>query len=230
MSSNNPENYALIKGVIFDLDGVLVDSMPSHSEAWIKAFKDVAGLDVTEHDIYLLEGMRGQELVMKIFEQKRYPSRSKAEKIEEVKKQIFGKIRRAKPFEGTKEILENLKTRDSIVSGSSKADVEMLIQEAFEKKPEELVDAVITADDVKKGKPDPSAFLEALRQMRLKASEALVVENSPLGVKAANDAGIKCVLVLNNTPLRRADFQGLVGNEKILDSTDSIRGLLLSLK
>ena len=56
----------LMKGVIFDLDGVLVDSMPMHYEAWKIAFSEVVNIDVDERTIYLLEGMRGIELVKNI--------------------------------------------------------------------------------------------------------------------------------------------------------------------
>ena len=59
-----------MSGIIFDLDGVLVDSMPAHYRAWKIAFKEVANIDVGERAIYLLEGMRGSELVKTIFEQK----------------------------------------------------------------------------------------------------------------------------------------------------------------
>jgi len=61
----------LMKGVIFDLDGVLVDSMPMHYEAWKIAFSEVTNIEVDERTIYLLEGMRGIELVRNIFELKR---------------------------------------------------------------------------------------------------------------------------------------------------------------
>ena len=56
------------KAAIFDLDGVLVNSMPLHIKAWRSAFQEVAGISVTERDLYLLEGMRGAELIQKIFE------------------------------------------------------------------------------------------------------------------------------------------------------------------
>ena len=56
----------LMKGVIFDLDGVLVDSMPMHYEAWKIAFSEAVNIDVDERTIYLLEGMRGIELVKNI--------------------------------------------------------------------------------------------------------------------------------------------------------------------
>ena len=62
-----------MKGVIFDLDGVLVDSMPTHFQCWKQAFENIAGIKVTQRQLYLLEGMRGIELIVKTFAGRRSP-------------------------------------------------------------------------------------------------------------------------------------------------------------
>ena len=56
-----------MKAILFDSDGVLVDSMPSHYRAWKIAFKEVSKIDVDERTVYLLEGMRGTDLIKKVF-------------------------------------------------------------------------------------------------------------------------------------------------------------------
>ena len=68
-----------MKGLIFDLDGVPVDSMPTHYKAWKIAFEETTSLQVDERSIYLLEGMRGEDLVEQIFKKYGYegPSKSK---------------------------------------------------------------------------------------------------------------------------------------------------------
>ncbi|HZT34589.1 MAG TPA: hypothetical protein VFA15_01615, partial [Nitrososphaera sp.] len=66
--------------------------------------------------------------------------------------------------------------------------------------------------------------LEASR--RLEATEFIVIENAPLGVQAANNGGLECVVVLNNSPLSREDFKGLIAPERIYDSISSIRQLV----
>ncbi|HEX2014593.1 MAG TPA: HAD hydrolase-like protein, partial [Nitrososphaera sp.] len=89
------------------------------------------------------------------------------------------------------------------VSGSTRGDVESILEEAFR------IDRFaedIAADDIKKGEPDPSAFMESLRRKRLQPWEAVVVENSPLGAKAAENAVIESVVVQANTPFEKADF------------------------
>ena len=212
----------LMKGVIFDLDGVLVDSMPMHYEAWKIAFSEVANIEVDETTIYLLEGMRGIELVRNIFEIKRIGpfDESILTQITKRKDEYFRKIFSFKPFEGMKELVTNLRCRKVVVSGSAKKDVERILGQALGFGNEQF-DVVITADEVTKGKPDPSSQFSAVEKLNLKTTEALVVENAPLGVEAANRAGISCIVVLNNTPLDTTYFKSLISEERILKRTES---------
>jgi beta-phosphoglucomutase len=214
-----------MRGVIFDLDGVLVDSMPDHYKAWKMAFKEVADIEVDKRMIYLLEGMRGSDLVKKIFEQKNYDNYSIAEKVNEQKNKIFKNILNPRAFDGVKELIEHLKCTKAVVSGSAKKDVEVLIDKAFGKN---NFDVIITANDIDRGKPDPIAFITALNRMKINAAEAIVVENAPLGVEAANKAGIQCVIVLNNTPLQMKDFKSIINYDRIFEETKYASKLLES--
>lgn len=209
--------------MIFDLDGVLVNSMPTHFQAWKAAFVKIAGLEIAERDVYLLEGMRGMELVEKIFEQKKFSDHSLARKVHDEKSRIFKAIRSSEPFEGVREMIAGMECSKAVVSGSTRNDVEIILEEAFDRN---RFDAIITADDIEKGKPDPSAFLEALGQMKVKSKDAAVVENAPLGVKAANSAGIGCYVALNNTPLARSDFGGMIPQDRIFEKTGLLRRVL----
>jgi beta-phosphoglucomutase-like phosphatase (HAD superfamily) len=212
-----------VKGVIFDLDGVLVNSMPTHFQTWKAAFAKIAGLEINERDIYLIEGMRGIELIEKIFEQKNFSNRSLARRVHDEKSRIFKAIRSCEPFEGVREMIRDMECTMAVVSGSTKNDVETILEEAFGK---DRFDVIISADNIEKGKPDPSAFLEALRLMKVRPKDAAVVENAPLGVKAANSAGISCYVALNNTPLLRSDFGGIIPQNKIFEKTGLVRKVL----
>jgi beta-phosphoglucomutase len=212
-----------VDAVIFDLDGVLVNSMPTHFQAWKAAFAKIAGLEITERDVYLFEGMRGMELVEKIFEQKSFPNHSLVRRVHDEKSRIFKEIRSSEPFEGVREMIDCIRCAKAVVSGSTKNDVETILEEVFGKG---RFDAIITADDIKKGKPDPSAFLKALRRMKVKPGDALVIENAPLGVRAANNAGIGCYVVLNNTPLARSDFKDIIPEDRIFEKTGLLRKVL----
>jgi beta-phosphoglucomutase len=211
-----------VQGVIFDLDGVL-NSMPTHFQAWKAAFAKIAGLEITERDVYMLEGMRGIELVEKIFEQKNFFNRSLARKIHDEKSRIFKGIRSSEPFEGVREIIDDIRCSKAVVSGSTWDDVETILEEVFRK---DRFDVIITADDIKKGKPDPAAFLEVLAQMKVRPADAVVVENAPLGVRAANSAGIVCYVALNNTPLARSDFKGIIPEDRVFERTGLLRRVL----
>ena len=213
----------MLQAVIFDLDGVLVNSMPTHFQAWKEAFAKIAGINISERDVYLLEGMRGMELVEKIFDQKRFIDHSLAKKVDDEKSKIFKTIRSSKSFDGVPELISDIRSMKAVVSGSTRMDVQTILQEVLGS---EKFDVVISADDVEKGKPDPSGFLEAIRQMNIKSEEVVVVENAPLGVKAANSAKINCYVALNNTPLRMSDFDGIISKDRIFEKTSMLRKVL----
>ena len=210
-----------MKGIIFDLDGVLVNSMPSHSQAWVDAFANIAGIRIERKIIYVMEGMRGEELVEKILAQHGISDRDLVKKIASEKDRIFKSMEKPPAFAGAKEMVQSLKCAKAVVSGSGRSDVESVLDAAIGK---DLFDVIITADDVKKGKPDPLAFNTALEKLHVK--KAVVVENAPLGVQAANSAGMQCFVVLNNTPLGREDFAGLILADRILEKTSSLKGPL----
>lgn len=201
--------------------------MPAHCRAWISAFKSVAGLDVTEREIYLLEGMRGEELVRKVFSQKGFTDHSVADQVVKEKNANFRKSPNPKAFPGVEEMVQSLACRKAVVSGSEKSDVEEIIRNAFRNKTG-LFDLLITAGDTSKGKPDPSAFLLALKKLDINPADAIVVENAPLGAMASNRAGIPCVVVLNDSPLGRTDFDGIIGSDRIFEKTTSISHLLFA--
>jgi len=165
--------------------------------------------------------MRGIELVRNIFELKWIGpfDESILTQISKRKDEYFRKIFSFKPFEGVKELATNLRCRKAVVSGSANKDVERILGQALGFGKEQF-DIVITADEVTKGKPDPSSLFSAVEKLKLNTTEALVVENAPSGVEAANRAGIPCIVVLNNTPLDTTDFKSLISEERILKRTD----------
>jgi len=162
------------KGLIFDMDGVLIDAMPFHAEAVRLAIMEETQHDINKKIVYLLEGLPGSKLV----------------------KEIFKEIQNSKAIDGVRELVNDLKSCGcikAVVSGSSKEEIEAIINENIGSN---NFDLVISSDDLKEvqGKPDPAPFQTALQKMKLKPSEALVVENSPLGVEAAKEAGSHLLL------------------------------------
>jgi len=194
------------KGLIFDMDGVLIDAMPFHAEAVRLAIMEETQHDINKKIVYLLEGLPGSKLVKEIFKRQKIDENiddSVAEKISKRKKEIFKEIQNSKAIDGVRELVNDLKSCGcikAVVSGSSKEEIEAILNENIGSN---NFDLVISSDDLKEvqGKPDPAPFQTALQKMKLKPSEALVVENSPLGVEAAKEAGIPFIVTLNNSPL-----------------------------
>ena len=116
-----------MKGIIFDLDGVLVDSMPTHYKAWKIAFEEITSLQVDERSIYLLEGMRGEDIVKQMFKKYNYRGLSKTNDVVLRKDELFRSMMNIKPYDKVNEILGQLTCTKGIVSGSAKQDVVSVI-------------------------------------------------------------------------------------------------------
>jgi beta-phosphoglucomutase len=224
------------KGIIFDMDGVLIDSMPFHAEAMRIAIKEETNHDIDKKIIYLLEGMPGAELVKEIFKREKIEKSiddSLAERISKRKKEIFKEIQNSKSIEGARELVNDLRSCSclkAVVSGSSKQEIEVILDKNIGSK---NFDMIITGDELGgEGKPDPKPFQTALQKMNLKPSDAIVVENSPLGIEAANKASLRYIVTLNNTPLDiSSDFKGLIfggnkNNNTVFKDTKSASSFL----
>jgi HAD superfamily hydrolase (TIGR01549 family) len=210
------------KGIIFDMDGVLVDAMPFHAEAMSRAIKEITNHEIDKKNIFLLEGMPSSDLVKEIFKRENINKKIKlddglAKQIGSRKEQVFKQIQNAKGIDGAKELLEDLTSNfgqsctKAVVSGSAREEVEAILDKNIGIK---YFDFIITGDDIEKGKPNPAPFLIALNKMNLPASQVIVVENSPLGVEAANKAGLECIITLNNTPLDiHNDFKKVMSSD-----------------
>ena len=213
-----------MKGLIFDLDGVLVDSMPTHYKAWKIAFEETTPLQVDERSIYLLEGMRGEDLVKQIFKKYSYAGHSKTKDVVLRKDDIFRSMMNVKPYDKVNEILGQLKCTKGIVSGSAKQDVVSIIDRCLQN---DVINIVLTGDDIVQGKPNPEGFNLFLQRTKLNPSDVLVIENAPLGVQASNNAAIKPVVVLNNSPLKVNDFVNLIPIDQIYDEMKNIEDKLI---
>lgn len=213
-----------MKGLIFDLDGVLVDSMTTHYKAWKTAFEEITSLQVDERSIYLLEGMRGIDLVEEIFKKYNYTDLSKAQVVVQRKDEVFRSVMNIRPYDKVNDILQQLHCVKAIVSGSAKQDVVSIMNQCFQKN---IFEIVLSGDDIVHGKPDPEGFKLFLHRANLNPSDVLVVENSPLGVEASNNAGIKPIVVLNNSPLTAKDFVHLIARDNIYPETKNIEDKLV---
>lgn len=191
-----------IKGVLFDMDGVLYNSMPYHTMAWCNALKK-HNLDFQKEEAYMHEGRTGASTINIVY-QRQYDRNATPEEIEEIyadKCIEFNKFPEALPFEGGQELVRKIRNSGlfcSIVTGSGQKSLLERIEKSypglFEK------ELMVTAFDVKKGKPNPEPYLMGLEKGNLKPNNAIVIENAPLGIKAATAAGI-FTIAINSGPL-----------------------------
>jgi beta-phosphoglucomutase len=210
------------KGIIFDMDGVLIDAMPFHAEAMSRAIKEKTNHEINKKNIYLLEGMPSSSLIKEVFKREHIEEKVElddemAKQIGSRKEQIFKLIQDAQAIDGAKELLEDLTNEcgkaciKAVVSGAAREEVEAILDKNIGAK---YFDFIISGDDLEKGKPDPAPFVIALNKMNLASSQVIVVENSPLGIEAANRAGLKSIITLNNTPLDiRTDFKEVMTSD-----------------
>jgi beta-phosphoglucomutase len=232
-----------MKAIIFDMDGVLVDAMPFHYEAMNTAIKELTNIDLDKRTFYLLEGMPVAEMALEIFKLKRYLADGKSiskekyiqasEEVAKRKKEIFIEMNIIpKPYDGVRDLVINNLTKclKAVVSGAAKQEVDTIIEQNFGK---DKFDLIMNGDEFEgKGKPDPAPFKVALQRLNANYgtsnNEVIVVENAPLGIKAANYAVIPSIVTLNTSPLAITDFKEWISEDRIFKDTVSAGRFLKS--
>ncbi len=192
----------MLKAVLFDMDGVLFNSMPNHAYAWSHAMTQF-GLEMTEEEAYMNEGRTGSGTI-NILAQRywgRDATEEEKERIYAAKSEVFNQCPTAEPMPGAWELLQKVKASGKtivLVTGSAQVSLLDRLNRHF---PGIFVaERMVTGFDVKHGKPHPEPYLMGLEKAGVKAEEAIVVENAPLGVEAGHAAGIRTIAV-NTGPL-----------------------------
>jgi HAD superfamily hydrolase (TIGR01509 family) len=191
-----------LKAVLFDMDGVLFDSMPYHASSWSQTMAHF-GFNLSEQEAYMYEGRTGASTIniVSMRERGKEATEEEIQAIYAYKSNLFNTHPEASAMPGAAKVLNEIKADgmfSMVVTGSGQAS---LLNRLDRNYPgifrQELM---VTAFDVKHGKPHPEPYLMALEKGHLQANEAFVVENAPLGVRAAVAAGIFTVAV-NTGPL-----------------------------
>ena len=191
------------KAVLFDMDGVLYDSMPNHAIAWQESMAKF-GIHMTADDAYATEGARGVDTIRMMVRQQlhREIDEAEAQRMYDEKSRIFHSLPEAPLMPGILELMQQIQTAGmqcGIVTGSGQLPLIQRLQKDFGA----FVDQahITTAYDVKRGKPAPDPYLMGLQKAGdLQPNEAIVVENAPLGVRSGHTARIFTIAV-NTGPL-----------------------------
>ncbi|MCF0214221.1 MAG: HAD-IA family hydrolase [Muribaculaceae bacterium] len=186
-----------VKAALIDMDGTLYDSMPWHVAAW-RHMSQKLGWKLKDEDIYLLEGMKGVAMVPLL--EKRYTNRDlseeEAREIYARKAEYFTSIAKIDVMPGAQQMLKTLKDfniRRILVTGSAQRTLLDGLDRDF---PGIFAENDrVTAFGTKKGKPDPEPYLNALAHAGIRADEAIVIENAPLGVESGHRSGTFTIAV-----------------------------------
>ena len=202
------------KAVLFDMDGVLYDSMPNHSIAWQESMAK-CGITMTADDAYATEGARGVDTIRQMvrLQQHRDISEEEAQRMYDLKTQLFHQLPVPPVMPGILSLMEKIKEGElqvGVVTGSGQRPLINRILRDFGAYVEEA--HITTAYDVKRGKPFPDPYLMGLKKAgNLEPWEAVVIENAPLGVRAGYAAKIFTIAV-NTGPLPDEELLGAGAN------------------
>jgi beta-phosphoglucomutase len=182
----------MIQGVLFDMDGVIVDTLHYHYLAWKHMFEKYGG-SVCEHTILLHEGRSSREILPLLTKETGIiiPPEQQEPFIEE-KRTYYRSIVNVRHYPGAFAVIDEIKARGYKVALVTACALKNM-QHSLNKSQQAHFDFILTGDEIPRAKPFPDPYLTAARQLRLEPSQCLVVENAPLGIEAARNAGMYCV-------------------------------------
>ena len=208
--------YPALRAALFDMDGVLFDSMPAHCRSWVQAAHEVE-LQMNQEDVYWFEGQTGSYTIELLYQRTfaRHATPEETKWLYERKTQLFNEYNSGKTLPDVELVLSQLSDVERlVVTGSSQASLLGRLEEAF---PQVFTEGLmVTGKDVRRGKPDPEPYLMGLEKAGVCAAEAIVVENAPMGVRAAVAAGIFTIAV--NTGLLPDSVLADEGAHLVFDS------------
>lgn len=179
------------RAALIDMDGTLYDSMPNHTAAWHRLMTE-AGVECTRDEFYLYEGRTGASTINQLFLRAfgREATDEEKETLYKRKTEYFRELPSVKPMPGALDMLTTL--RDAgieriLVTGSGQASLIDRIMADFPGMFE--ADKLITSRSVTHGKPHPEPFIKGMQLAHVSPSQAIVIENAPLGVEAGDRSG-----------------------------------------
>ncbi|MCW8329841.1 beta-phosphoglucomutase family hydrolase [Photobacterium sp. SDRW27] len=182
------------KGLIFDMDGTLIDSMPAHIQAW-KQTCELFEIPFDETWFYSLGGMPTLKTAQAI--NRRYNQNFDTKRLANTKGEFFEALEyKGEVIPATYQLLLDNKSSKKIAVGTGCRQLNALpLLDETNILPH--LDALVTADDVKNHKPEPDTFLQAALRIGLDPQQCVVFEDTELGKTAALAAGMDCVLIVD---------------------------------
>jgi beta-phosphoglucomutase family hydrolase len=194
--------------VLWDMDGVIVDTAPYHFQAWKQTFAKL-GVKYTLAQFKESFGRRNEAIIPELLGKP--VSAKEIAAIARKKETLFRRLGQGKikAFPGAVELLQFLSESNikmALVSSTPPRNIDSALASLEVKG---LFQTIISGTDVKKGKPDPECFLLAASRLGVEPENCVVIEDSTAGVSAAKSAGMKCIAITNTRPgnqLKKADL------------------------
>jgi len=197
------------KAILWDLDGVIVDSGPYHFEAYKRVFH-VHGHDLTRERFFAeLLGLRNPAIIRAVLGE--LPAEDMA-KIADLKEETFRSLVQGHvvALPGACEMIDRAKTEgilQAIVSSTPRANIDLVVgslglRDAFA--------TIVGEEDASRGKPDPEGFTVAAARLGVHPNACVVIEDAPEGITAGNAAGARTIAVTSTRPRDRLTHASLV--------------------
>jgi|SRR5579872_2009572 len=219
----------MLKAIVFDMDGVIIDSHPVHREAW-KNFLFSLGRRVSETDLdFILEGWRREDILRHFF------GKISEDQITEYgnrKDEFFRKVGLpVRTVPGLPEFLAHLEDRRILKAVATSASEKRTYSTIGQLQLTRYFTAIVTGNDVPHGKPDPAIYLMAAELMNVHSKDVVAFEDSVSGVKAAKAAGMRCLGIADDA---RSEMLRVAGADYIIPNfvgmtLDRLEWLLVSL-
>jgi beta-phosphoglucomutase len=213
----------LKRAILFDLDGVLIDSMEIHARTWQKAIQRLLKIEISEKHFLINEGKNSRDLIQELIQKYQLDVDNDTwQEVSDYRDHLFLQEFSPRLVDGAENLVKliaQLGYRMGVATGSTrKVTEEVLTKTGIN----DYFSTLITSEDVQFSKPHPQPYQLLLEQLETKPAHSLVIENAPLGVESGRAAGLICLAVTTTNPA-----EILSNASKVFNNLDDIGDFLL---
>ncbi|MBI2130092.1 HAD family phosphatase [Candidatus Woesearchaeota archaeon] len=210
----------MTKAVIFDRDGVILDSESANIKSAVEAFNEL-GISIKEEEKDRIAGRHPNDY-KKFFLEKYDFSYEEFRKIQ--RKTYYELLESTPFFVKTISLIKKLHELKIPIALTTSSNLKSTLQVLKKADLENIFDVIVTFEDYKKRKPNPESYEITAKKLDLNPKDCVVIEDSSVGVEAAKNAGMKCIAIPNKYT-ERQDFSKA---DLVVDSADKINIRLLN--